>query len=230
MRLQLLHVGDELVHVLAAHAFYQRLFVVRVGVNALRRRHNEQRLALDEAGNLACRFVIVDALYRTPSFGKYPAYLVLAVLLVTHGVVVIDDGDGILSRTAAEHLVKMRTLLLVVEMLVLDEYLPYAETAVYELPVSLHQDGLPLCGIVRLVFFVRAVQFPARALDVVQPPYLGRARRDPYISWTQLARKSGYDVVVHILIIAVDERHRAYFADEFDIEISHIVLSSVIGH
>ena len=207
MGLQFLDILDELVDVLTADARDEGLLVVGVGINAVRGGHDEQGLALDEAGDLACGLVVVHALDGVSALGEDPAYLVLAVLLIAHGVVVVDDGDGVLPRAAAEHVVKVSTLLLVVEVLVLHEDLPHAETAVDELPVSLHEDGLPLRGIVRLVLLVGAVEFPARAFEIVQPADLGGARGHPHEAGAQLARKPGYDVVVHILIFAVDERH-----------------------
>lgn len=182
---------------------------------------NEQRLALDEARDLARRFVVVHAFYGAAALGEDPAYLVLPVLLIAHGIVVIDDRYGVLPRTAAQHVVEVRALFLVVEVLVLDKDLPHAETAVDELSVRLHEYGLPLRGIVRLVLLVRTAEFPARALDVVQPAYLRRTRSHPDVSGAKFARKACYDVVVHVLILSVYESHGAYLSYEFDVEIRH---------
>ena len=68
-----------------------------------------------------------------------------AVFLVADGVVVVDDGDGVLSRATQQHIEEMPAFFGVVEMMVLDEDLPDAEPAVHELAVGLHERSSRSC-------------------------------------------------------------------------------------
>ena len=111
-------------------------------------------------------------------------------------------------------------------MLMFDKYLSYAEPAVDILAVSLHQNGLPLCGIVGFVFLVRSSELLARALDVVQSSDFRCTGSNPDVTGTEFARKTCDDVVIHILILAVNQCHRADFADEFDVEVCHTNLNT----
>ena len=105
-------------------------------------------------------------------------------------------------------------------MPVLDEHLPHRIAGVDELAVGLHEDGLPLRGVVRLGVF--AHEFFAAAGEMVEAADLGRAARHPDIARAQLARKARHARIVDDAVLPVDERHRTDLADELGIK-SHIV-------
>ena len=115
----------------------------------------------------------------------------------------------------------MFALLRVVEVRVLHQQLPHAVFLMDKLPVVLHQDALPLCGIIRLYLVVAAAEFAPGTLQVVQPPDFRRAGRDPNHTGLEFRAQPGKDVVVNILVLFANQRHRADFADKVKLVVHH---------
>ena len=90
-----------------------------------------------------------------------------------------------------------------------------------ELPVVLHQDALPLRGIVRLYLVVAAAEFTPGTLQVIQPPDFRRAGRDPNHTGLEFRAQPGKDVVVNILVLFANQRHRADLADKVKLVVHH---------
>ena len=182
-------------------------------------------LALDEVGDLRGGLVVVRAMDDVFFALHQHLYLRLDDLLVGKGIVVVDYGDRALFGAAQQQLFERFRLGVVVKVLVLDEYLSYAVHGVDVAAIALHQDRLSLRRIVALDVGVRALELLARAADIVYAPDLGRAAGHPNVAGAQLAADVREHVVVDVAPLLVDERHRADFADEFDVELCHCYLS-----
>ena len=103
----------------------------------------------------------------------------------------------------------MLGLFLIVKMAVFHQHLPHRVAGVDKLAVKLHKHGLPLGSVVRLDLLHVALQLAAVALHVVDATDLGGARAHQNIPRPQIMGQAGKDVVVQIVILFADERHRA---------------------
>ena len=81
-----------------------------------------------------------------------------------------------------------------------------------ELAVVLHQDGLALGRIVRLVLLRIAAQLAAGALEVIQAADLRRAAGDPDHAGPELRAEAGKNIVIDVLVLFPDQRHGADLA------------------
>ena len=105
----------------------------------------------------------------------------------------------------------------VVEVVVFDEDLPHRILAVHILAVSLHEDCLPLGGIV--CFCVLALgQFISRAHHKIQPPDLRCAAGNPDIPGLEFARKARHPRIIDHVVLFIDERHRTDLSYEFHVK------------
>ena len=63
----------------------------------------------------------------------------------------------------------------VIEMVMLQKYLPHRVTAVDEIAVSLHQNGLSLRGVIGFDVVGRPRKLLAVSMNIIQSAYNGRA-------------------------------------------------------
>ena len=190
---------------------------MRVGIDPVHAGEDEQRFRPDQAGDERSRLVVVDALVDFEQGAGERRDLHAPVFRFGHGVVVVDDGNGVLLDTAQKQLADVLALDFVVEMVMLDEDLAHGVLAVHKLAVRLHEDGLPLRGVIRLGVLVVGQFFP-RAHHVIQPADLGGAAGDPDIAGFEFAREARDAGIIDHVVLLVDERHRTDLPHEFHVK------------
>ena len=84
-----------------------------------------------------------------------------------NGIVIINNGDCALFRSSLKKILYVIFRNIVIKMLMLNEYLTNGISLIYESPVHLHQNGLPLCGIVGFNFLFRAFYFTSVSANIV---------------------------------------------------------------
>ena len=215
--LQLAHLARDLLRVCAGNLAHERRRILRVTVDALGRGQNQQHLCGDEPCNHCGGLVVVHALVHLRALQAQVRQLPLAVLLVGDRVVVVDDRNRALVARAQQRAADVLALLRVVEVLMLHQQLAHAVRLRDEAAVLLHEQHLALRGVVGLDVLRVAGQLAARALHVVQPADLRRARRHPDHARAQLRAQAGKDVVVDVVVLPADQRHGADLADKFKV-------------
>ena len=95
-----LDVFGQFICVFARDLFDEGGRIVRIGINTVYAREDEQGLGFDEAGDERCRFVVVHALVDFCVRSGKGGDLHSPVFRFGHCVVIVDDGNGILFFAA----------------------------------------------------------------------------------------------------------------------------------
>ena len=119
------YVFCEFVGVFPRNFLNERGRVVRVGIDAVHAREDEQRPRFHETGDEGSGLIVVDALVHDRLRLRQRRDLHAPVFGLRNGVVVVDDGDGVLLAAAQQQRADVRALDGVVEVVVFDEDLPH---------------------------------------------------------------------------------------------------------
>ena len=107
-------------------------------------------------------------------------------------------------------------------MAMLHQHLPHRVFGIHKIPIKPHQNSLTLGGIVRLNLLQIALKLTARALHIVNPSNFYRARTHQNIAWPQIVRQSGNDIIIQVVILFANERHRANFHYSIECKVRHL--------
>ncbi|OPZ16990.1 MAG: hypothetical protein BWZ10_01300 [candidate division BRC1 bacterium ADurb.BinA364] len=214
--LQLPDLPFQLLGLRCRHLVNEGRGVRRVQVNALGGRQDDQRAGVHQVGDDGGRLVVVHALVRFLAAIAQVGKLHLAVFLAADRVVIVHDRHRPLLRGPKEQAADVLALFRVVKVLVLHQHLPKAVFRPQKLAVAGHQDGLALRGVIGLGVLARG-QFPARALEMVEPSDFRRAGGHEHHARPKLRGDAGKRVVVDIQILRPNQGHGANFSHQVNV-------------
>ena len=207
------------------HVPHQGGRVSRRAVDALRGGHEHQGLRVHQLRDHRRGLVVVHAFMNLRPLLPPDGQLHLPVFLVGHRIVIVHDGNGFLPRGSFHQRPDMLPLLRIVEMGMLHQDLPDAVFRRNKLPVGLHQDGLSLGGVVRLILIGIPAELASRSLHIIQPADFRGPAGHPDHAGPEFLPQPGENIVIHLLILFPDQGHGPDLSHQIKL-IAHFFLAS----